>query len=916
MLVIRDLGELVAERPSQRCDPGGAKPRTILAVLCAQSGRPVSAAALITEVWGPDASERTHRALESQIWRLRKALSPQGEPSAIVTDRAGYRLDLDEVAVDSIAFEADAATLLDPSNTPTVDALERALGRWRGEPFATATSTPMLDQARRRLHALRTALLTRRADLLLTAGEFERALDEAQALIARDPLDEHAWTVKITALSATGQRAEALLAYRDIRELLATELGVEPSLETRAAHRAVLDDHTRTVRHIRLPSQHTSFVGREADLADTVRLLENERAVSLVGIPGVGKTRLALEAARRAADAFDDGVWYIARRDHSDDATAILETMRIQPSADTPTAIDQVCAHLSTTSTLLVLDGNPAENPNTLIDNSIDTILQRCAAVAVLCVGSPTGVDGERVVTVHPLAVEAPAGTAVPPAHRLLIDRIRGVSGQFDPTPDDRADLDRICRAMGGLPLGLELAAARTATFSLTEVADQLGTGVPEPVTRAFSLAVDSLDEERYDRFVRLTALRNPFTPALAATVSNSPSIADDLAEFTRRSLLWPIRGDRHRPTRFTIPQTVAEHALASAPERADAARAARDDAIATLLASTPIRSTPRSARDLARVDDDHSTVMAFLESVVTDPARLDDHVDVLERLGVYWYLRRRLADGIRVLRVAATTTATGRCRPRTAAMVTLALGTALAFSQLTDEAHSNLTSLPLDELTEIIAPGDVDAETHCTRMAVASLAAWVGDDHSVAQDYADHAATMTGDGTAGIAATVTAAQALCEVIAGQFTEALDHAHTALALGTERGDPLATHLATVMLGIASLFTGDTDMGLRWNDQAFRAYLESGGLQICDSIEQRGNHLTAAGEIERAGRAFAVSRRYAVDAGLDWPRNPFTHDSLRRARETEPTVFERGWRGGWIDAADAISTHDHQRFSAL
>lgn len=916
MLVIRDLGELTAERGTQLCDPGGAKPRTILAVLCAHAGRPVPAAALITEVWGPDAPERTHRALESQIWRLRKALSPQEEPSAIVTDRAGYRLDLGEVAVDSIAFESAATELLDPSHTQSVGALEKVLGRWRGEPFTTATSTPTLDQARRRLHAVRAALLTRRADLLLSAGYFDRALDEAQALIARDPLDEHAWTVKITALSAAGQRSEALLAYRDIRELLATELGVEPSADTRAAHRAVLDDHTRAVRHIRLPSQHTSFVGRDAELADTVRLLENERAISIVGIPGVGKTRLAIEAARRAADAFDDGVWYIARRDHTDDATAIVETMRIQPSAETPTAIDQVCTHLSTTSTLLILDGHRAAPPNALIDNTIDTILRRCAAVTVLTVGAGIGVDGERVVTVHPLPVEAPAGAVLAPAQRLLVDRIRGVSGQFDPGPDDRRDLDRVCRAMGGLPLGLELAAARTATFSLTEVADQLGTAVPEPVSRAFALAVDSMDDERHDRFLRLSALRNPFTPTLAAAVSDSPSIADDLAEFTRRSLLWPIRGDRHRPTRFTIPQTVAEHALASAPERADSARAARDDAVATLLASTPIRSTPGAARDLSRVDDDHSTVMAFLESVVTDPARLDDHVDVLERLGVYWYLRRRLADGIRVLRLAATTAADGRCRPRTAAMVTLALGSALAFSQLTDEAHRHLTSLPLDELTEIIAPGDDDPETHCTRMALASLAAWVGDDHSVAQDYADHAATMTGDGTAGIAATVTAAQALCEVIAGQFAEALDHAHTALALGTERGDPLATHLATVMLGIASLLSGDTDMGLRWNDQAFRSYLESGGVQICDTIEQRGNHLAAAGEIERAGRAFAVSRRYAVDAGLDWPRNPFTHDSLRRARETEPTVFERGWRGGWIDATDALSTHDHQRFSDL
>ncbi|MFW0794522.1 BTAD domain-containing putative transcriptional regulator [Gordonia sp. CPCC 205515] len=917
MLVIHDLGELAAERDTELCDPGGAKPRTILAVLCAHAGHPVPATALITEVWGPDAPERTQRALESQIWRLRKSLSPNGEPSAIVTDRAGYRLDLTEVTVDSIAFETAAAAALDQSRITTVDALEHVLRRWRGEPFTTATSTPLLDQARRRLTTVRAALLTRRADLLLTAGDLDRALDEAQALITRDPLDEHAWTVKISALAAGGQRAEALTAYRDIRDLLATELGVEPGTEVRAAQRLVLDDHSRAVRHIRLPSQHTSFVGRDTELAEVIRLLESERAVSLTGIPGVGKTRLAIEAARRAADVFDDGVWYIPRRDDTDDATAILETMRIQPSAEFPTAIDQVCTHLSSMSALLVLDGRPSiDQQKPLGDNDIDTVLQRCAAVTVLCVGERSGVDGEHAVTVHPLPIESPGGDAPSPAQHLLIDRIRAATGHLEVGADERTDLDRICRAMGGLPLGLELAAARTATFSVGEVADQLGTAVPEPVTRAFTLAFDAMPEDQFDLFLRLTALRNPFTPALAAAVGDRPTIADDLAEFTRRSLLWPIRGNRRRPTRFTILRTVADHARSSAPDQAAAAVAARDTAVAALLAATPMGITSRSARDLARIDDDHSTVVAFLESVVTDPALLDDHIDLLERLGAYWYFRRRLADGIRLLRMAAATTADGACRPRTVALVDLTLGSVLAFSQLTDEAHRHLTVRSLDEVESIVVPDDRDPETHIVRLALASLAAWVGDDHALAGDYAARAATLLEGRTAAIEATVIAATALSEVIAGQFTEALDHAHTALALGTERGDPLATHLAAVMLGIAALFEGDSGMGLRWNDQAFRAYLDCGGVQICDTVEQRGNHLAAAGETERAGRAFAVSRRYAVDAGLDWPRNPFTHDSLKRGRETDPAQFEQGWRDGWTDATDALATSDHQRFSGM
>ncbi|MDF3282486.1 hypothetical protein [Gordonia sp. N1V] len=113
---------------------------------------------------------------------------------------------------------------------------------------------------------------------------------------------------------------------------------------------------------------------------------------------------------------------------------------------------------------------------------------------------------------------------------------------------------------MGGLPLGLELAAARMATFSVREVADQFGSAVPEPIDRAFRLAYESLDVGLACLYLRLTALRSPFTSELAEAVCGA-DVADDLAELCRRSLLWPIRGDRLRPTRFTILDTIAEHA-------------------------------------------------------------------------------------------------------------------------------------------------------------------------------------------------------------------------------------------------------------------------------------------------------------------------------------------------------------------
>ncbi|MCH5641573.1 hypothetical protein [Gordonia sp. ABSL49_1] len=335
------------------------------------------------------------------------------------------------------------------------------------------------------------------------------------------------------------------------------------------------------------------------------------------------------------------------------------------------------------------------------------------------------------------------------------------------------------------------------------------------------------------------------------------------------------------------------------------------------MLAQTPLLTgMPASASDLERVDIDMQTVLDFLESVVAAPGRLDEHADLLESLGPFWFLRRRLADGIRLLRHAAATCTTGACTPRTTAVVTLSLGSALAYSQSAEEAHELLTSYTFDDVERIVVAGDRDPERRTIRLASLALAAWVGDDHALAGDYVARAAASLSSASDGIVALVTATSALCELVAGEMAASLEHAHTALALSTERADPLAMHLAAVVMGIGSLFDGDPRMGLRWNDQAFRAYLDAGGVQICDTVEQRGNHLAAGGEITRAAHSFAVSRAYATDAGMDWPRLPFTHDAIRGCRDKDNAGFEAGWRTGSAAAREAMRTGDHERFVGM
>ena len=226
-----------------------------------------------------------------------------------------------------------------------------------------------------------------------------------------------------------------------------------------------------------LPSPRTSFVGRDGELETTVELVHSTPLVTLVGAGGIGKTRLAIEAAGALRDAFDDGVWFVdlsGLRRGAPAAPAVAAALDAAAGAR-PASAEAVASHLRYRNLLLILDN--CEHVVGPVVNLVEAILDGAPAVHVLATSRlALGIPGERVLAVAPLALPAEdrdaARLPLAPAIELLVERARAVRPGFAVTGDNAPALARIARLVDGLPLGLELAAARLATVEPAALAE------------------------------------------------------------------------------------------------------------------------------------------------------------------------------------------------------------------------------------------------------------------------------------------------------------------------------------------------------------------------------------------------------------------------------------------------------------
>ncbi|MFF1445225.1 BTAD domain-containing putative transcriptional regulator [Streptomyces sp. NPDC058295] len=690
---------------------GGARLRALLAVLALRAGRSVPAGLLVEEVWAGDPPADAPGALQALVGRLRRALGA----GAIDSAEGGYRLAAAPDDVDLHRFErltGDGIRALadgDPAKAAVV--LDDALALWQGPALADLPDRAA-EAARweaRRLDAVRA-----RHTAAIALGQAERSLPELTALCDAHPLDEPLQALRLRALREAGRMAQALAAYDEVRRLLADRLGADPGPELRALHTELLapgdpgspgdpgglgapGGHGKPPRSVgsaspsrasapaspalpppplgNLRARLTSFVGREADIAALRGDLASARLVTLLGPGGAGKTRLSQETAETVRDTARDGVWLAELAPVADpDAVpqAVLtavgaretvlygagaEEMRVAAERhDDP--LERLVEHCARRRMLIVLDN--CEHVVEAAARLVEELLARCPEVTVLATSrEPLGVPGEVLRPLDPLPERV--------ALRLLADRGAAARPGFRPDADDEtaAACAEICRRLDGLPLAIELAAARLRMLTPRQIADRLddrfrlltsGSRTVLPRQQTLRAVVDwswdLLDEDERDVLARLSvfargcdlaAVEAVCTPSILAPDASHGhrSCLDLLASLVDKSLVVAApdpRGDM----RYRLLETVAEYAgerLDESGRRAAAERAHLTYYRELARTTDPLLRGPGQRDAIDRFQLEYENLRTALGRAV---AARDEQEALCLALSLVWYWQMR----------------------------------------------------------------------------------------------------------------------------------------------------------------------------------------------------------------------------------------------------------------------------------
>ncbi|WP_213456888.1 BTAD domain-containing putative transcriptional regulator [Rhizomonospora bruguierae] len=605
------LGPLRVSRGGVTAPLPGSRLRGLLARLAVVADRPVEAATLVDAVWPEKRPAAPANALQSLVSRLRRAL---GSAAAVEQVAGGYRLAVPVHSVDATRFEGLAergrARLRagDPGTASTV--LAEAMALWRG-PVAAELAAVAPAAAVRLAHArIGAAADLAEADLLL--GRHAEVAGRLPALLAEEPLDERLAGLHMDALAGSGRQAEALAVYERIRRDLADGLGADPGSGLRERHLRLLRAGSEPAGARagsastpppagNLPAALTSFVGRDEDLARVEALLAAGRLVTVLGPGGAGKTRLAVEAAARLAGRFPDGTWLVDLApvtEPNEVAAAIVSTLGVRgaglfeqrPGRPVPggrAALDVLLERLAHQETLLVLDN--CEHLVAAAAEVATALLVRCPRLWVLATSrEPLAVDGEALVPLASLDLPPPgadpAGAARSPAVRLFVERAAAVRPGFAVAPATVGDVVQVVRRLDGLPLALELAAARLRTLPLADLAAGLSdrfrllaggsrTALPRHRTLRAVIAWswDLLGADERIVVERVCVLPAGVTPGSAAAVCAGTGIGaqrvpDLLAALVDRSLLH-LAGEGPR---YRMLETLREYGVERLAERGE----------------------------------------------------------------------------------------------------------------------------------------------------------------------------------------------------------------------------------------------------------------------------------------------------------------------------------------------------------
>ena len=802
---LRVLGPVRVERDSVEL-PLRPAHRRLLTILALAPDGALDVERLIDQMWGEEPPRTARAALQTHVSAVRRALGDD----AVVFDGDGYRVN---VRVDATAYLSHAGEAHEAASQSEWRSCLEAIGRaeqlWRDVPYAEVRYDDFAQPAIAHLEGTRLSLLELRARARLALGLHDEAIPELEALVAEYPLQERLWEHLMHARYRSGRHAEALLAYQEVATHLA-EIGVEPGEELRRLEQRIRrHDATLAIGRANLPVSLSSFIGRTEQIRAVTACLEDNRLVTLAGAGGSGKTRLAIEVARGLTSAFVDGVWFAdlaATHDQAQVATEIARAVGLQPGREN--VLGDLANATRLSDMLIVVDNCEHRRESAAV--AAQRLLESSSDLRILATSrEPLRVPGETVyevpsMTFPPGLVADLRAATMFESVQLFTERAIQADGSFQLGSDNLSAVASICRRLDGMPLAIELAAARTGSMDVHQIAERLddrfgllttGATTAPPRQQTLRATIDwsyrLLDETERTVLDRLSVFRGGFPLDAAEQVVSGGMITPDqvvriVSDLVDKSLIGTARlddGIRHR-----LLETVRQYARA----RLDASGAADEVGLRhmawcqALTADLWQRALGGGKAGLAAtLDTESDNLQVGLEFARTDDQAAAS-IHLAQALAWRWYLIGHMGTAAAAMRtlVRATADGTDTCLSRALLARCLAYSEDIAGARREAEAaHDLLGSLdsPLTkawvvQTLQLVTFMSVDADPE--RML--SLA-----------DEAAEIAISAGDAHAELLARQVLADAYC--LNGRSGEGLEQQRIALDLAARTGDEMTIH---------------------------------------------------------------------------------------------------------------------------
>lgn len=586
MVLVRLLGpvDLIDGAGTVR-SPSSELRRTLLALLALRAGEVVSSDRLMEHLWDGEPPESGLRALRFHVSRLRKEL---GETDLIETRPGGYRLSVRADQVDALDVEDRASRARhERDRDAVIGVYSELLAMWRGAPFVDVAPCSTLDDEAARLQALRLAITEDQFQARLDAGGGRDLVADLTRAAAQHPLREALWTMLVTAQYRAGLQADALRTYEQLRTTLAETLGLDPSPELQDLQRRVLQHDRlllgetelgRGTRQGNLPAPATALIDSDGRLELAKRMVEDHRLVTLTGTGGIGKTRLAVELGWSCIDDFDAGVWFVelAPVTKADAVqSTIASTLDIR-SHENAKPIESIVDWFVGRELLLIVDN--CEHVLDPVRGLVTVLLARCPTIKVVATSrEPLGLVGEHVYRIDVLN---PASDGV----ALFVERAVASDSTFE-LPDDEINTVReICGRLDGLPLAIELAAARIRALAPVDLLRRLddrfkllrgGSPHHETLLVTVDWSYQLLSDDERILFDRLSVFAGDFDLGAVEAICtgdtiDAPDVLDLMMSLVDKSM---ILAERHpNATRYRMLETLRQFADQRLGEDASAA--------------------------------------------------------------------------------------------------------------------------------------------------------------------------------------------------------------------------------------------------------------------------------------------------------------------------------------------------------